>query len=337
MRIRYRRNSGQLSYILGITVVASIVGVAAFAVDITHFVSAQQELQCAVDAGALAGAVHLIENSPQKAISEALKVTARNAVEGVSVSNSSADTTVDVTVEGSTPSASGTVTVTATHKINCIFGPLFGRVKETVSAHGAASGIEPVTEIPRGLAFPLALSIDARPVKKDGTVMNPLSQYKPGEQFEIYLGEGSDKNAAFTSFAEDSANDNYFKDSIDDVLGIGSLDPVVPAIEVGGEINLTNGESAFQYLLNDPRYSAMLSKPAIVFPLIEGSAPFQQSSNVIGFLALKVTNISKDRGVPCIQGVILRPALRGRSGAGYVGNYSQVVNDLSPLTIRLVR
>ena len=337
MRSKCRNSSGQISYVLGIILIASIIGAGAFAVDITHFVSAQQDLQCAVDAAALAGAAQLSEDSLEKCRAEALTLSARNTVEGVSVSNSSADTTVDVEVKNASPVLSGSVTVIATHKINSIFGPFFGRVKEIVSATATASGMGQITQIPLGFAFPLALSIDARPVLKDGIEMNALSQYKAGEEFEIFLGPGNDKNAAFTSFGEASSNDKFFKDAIDDVLGTGSPEPVVPSLEVGREINLTNGQSAFHYLLNDPRYSAMLSQPAIVFPLIEGSPPFQQSSKVIGFIALKVTGISKERGIPCIQGVILRPAIRGRSGPGYSGSYRQVVNELSPLAIRLVR
>lgn len=335
MKVECRRAGGQASYIFAIFALATLVVAAAFAVDITHFVSTQHELQCAVDAGALAGAAHLNADSTDQATFEARTVTEKNSVDGVAVSNNAADTSVEVIVTKSTPEVAGAVTVTASRKIHCILSPLLGRMNETVFASATASGLGSLTQIPSGIAFPMALSIDATPETADGVIAKALHQYKPGDLYEVYFGSGNNKNAAFTSFTDD-ANNNYFKDAIDDALGL-TTSSVIPSVNVGMNTYLSNGESAFNYILNDPQYSKILSSPCIIFPVIEGAAAFNQSRSVVGFAALKVTQISKERGVPIIKGVIVRPVVQGRAEPAYSGNYSQFLTGIAPLTVRLVR
>jgi hypothetical protein len=337
MKVGFRNQQAQLSSLLGCVLIASTIAICSLAVDVMHTVSAQQELQAAVDAGALAGAAHICETSLARAQAEAIEITSQNFVEAVRVSSASPQTTVTTELVASTENRPGSVTVTANREINFVFARIFGCNTAIISATACAGGLGSITQLPAGTAFPLAISINAIPKGNSGAPEISLSQLRPGEQFEICLGSQKEKNAAFTSFDQGSANNNYFKTLIDECLKIEKTDKNIPSVKVGMEINLNNGEGGFNYLTNDPEYAALLNQPFVVFPLFEGSPPFNQSQPVIGFVAMKITSISKDKGRAKITGKIVKPALRGQASQSYTGSFQQEIRNLSPQTVRLIR
>lgn len=332
-----RSERGQLVYAMGSLLLTLLLGLAAFAVDVYHYIVAQKELQLAVDAGALAGATQLSLKGNTIATEYALTVTGKNFVENRRVAASPPDCTVSVLTELPTAASPGTVTVTATMKIDCIFSKVFGRTKELVSATATAGGMPPLTMLPAGATFPLAISIDAVADSKKAS-SNPLSSFKPGELFTIYMGANKDSNAAFTSLSDtEQASGKNLKSQIDECLGVSDTKSEVPAVSVGNNINLTNGDAAFEYLTKDPAYGALLNGQMIYCPIIEGDAPFNKSRPIIGFVALKITSISKEKGLPIIAGNIVKPAISGDSQNFYTGAYSQNVRALSPVVVKLIR
>ncbi len=335
-----RSYSGQLAYVLSSFIVILLVISGAFAVDTFHMVSAQRELQSAVDAGALAGALRLGKNGSEEAKAMALSITQRNYVEGEPVCNSSPNTNVSVSATSSSEYSPGKVTVTASREIDCIFAKIIGIWTCNVTATAEASGVSMLTRIPERMLFPLAVSIDAIPIEKNGQQGKPLSTYNVGEQVKLYLGATTGKNAAFTSFTTAPTSNSYVKAAIIECLSIEtskSNNVTVPSFVVGDKLNITNGEGAFEYMLKDPAYGALLNAPYQVFPVIEGEPTYNQNRALVGFVAIKITAISKEKGEPILTGVIIRPALRGSSGTPYEGSYKDVIGRISPFTVRLIR
>ncbi len=330
-----RSRNGQLSILVLVFLVAALIAIGALGVDIAHIVCTTEELQTAVDAGALAGGPHLSEADKTRAVAEALTITASNRADGSMVSNNVPDTIVTVSTTDATTNSGGTVTVSAQKKITHLFAKLFGRRTDVVYASATAGGIGQVTQIPAGRAFPIAISIDA--VTQVGGVQAPLMSCQPGQVFTLYLDNKEDKNAAFTSFTSGSANVQYFSEAMSEALGLTHSDPaVIPSISVGSVINLNNGEGGYQ-LMSHQFYSNIMAEPYILLPLIQGAPPLNQSSMVIGFVALKITGISKRNGVASMSGIIVKPAILGRSGDTPGGVYSAALSTLSPTTVRLIR
>jgi uncharacterized membrane protein len=108
-----RRKTGQLSILVLVFLVASLIAMGALGVDIAHIVCTTEELQSAVDAGALAGGPHLSEPDKTQAIAEALSITAGNQADGSRVSNEVPGTIVTVVTTNATTNSGGTVTVSA--------------------------------------------------------------------------------------------------------------------------------------------------------------------------------------------------------------------------------
>jgi hypothetical protein len=143
----------------------------------------------------------------------------------------------------------------------------------------------------------------------------------------LYFGSKKDKNAAFTSFTSGSSNVPYFSAAMSEALGLTHSNPaVIPSVSVGSVINLNNGEGGYQAMSRD-FYANILAKPYILLPLIQGQPPFNQSSAVVGFVALKITGISKDKGVASMSGIIVKPAVLGRSGDPPTGAYSPALRN----------
>ncbi|MFA7339579.1 MAG: Tad domain-containing protein [Candidatus Obscuribacterales bacterium] len=329
-----RRKTGQLSILVLVFLVASLIAMGALGVDIAHIVCTTEELQRAVDAGALAGGPHLSELDKTQAVAEALSITADNKADGSRVSNEVPGTIVTVVTTNATTNSGGTVTVSAQKRITHLFAHLFGRHTDIVYASATAGGIGEVTQIPSGSAFPIAISIDA--ATQVGGAQAPLMACQPGQAFTLYFDNKEDKNAAFTSFNTGSADVQYFNEAMSEALGLTHSDPaVIPSVSVGSVINLNNGEGGYQAMSHE-FYSKIMAKPYILLPLIENPPPLNQSGVVIGFVALKVTEISKRNGVASMSGIIVKPAVLGRSGDTPINIYSQALKNLSPSTVRLI-
>ena len=333
-----RSQKGQLGILLVLALCLIVVMLGALGADTCHIVSDQRQLQAAVDAGALAGAMHLSDKDSSQTLSSARSITGQNFVDSSPVSSGCAGTTVDVSSTAATNSAPGTVTVAATKTVEYSFAPIFGRKSDVVKATATASGVGQITVVPQGCTFPLALSIDAVPKGQTGLPQIPLSQMQVGDLFSIYLGSQNEMNAAFTSFQQGSANANYIAGAIDESLNVTNPTvPTIPAVPIGMSLNLNNGQAGFNYLSGGSAYAAMLSQPFVIFPLIQGSPPYNKSSPVIGFVTLRITSIARVKGVPTIVGIIVKPAIRGVTGATSPGTYQPQVTALSPVGIHLIK
>jgi Flp pilus assembly protein TadG len=332
---RARSRSGQACYLIGIAIVPIALAFGAFSADTMHLVAARNELQGAVDSGALAGAYRLASSSPAVAMQYATSVTAQNSVEKVPVSNSSPGTTVTVSTTPGTATKPATVTVTATRRLRLMFSSIFSHQLETVTASATAGGAGGLAETAAGEVFPLAVSIDAI----GSYTAQPLSQLTVGQQIILDLGANKDQVACSTGLTAGAANANYFKDAMDEALGINQISspPTVPPVSVGDSISLNNGNGGFHRMMGDPEYSALMNQP-IICPIIEGGAPFNQSRQVIGFVGLKITSMVKVTGAPVLTCTIVKPVVRGRSaGADYTGAYNAQVAALSPTVVHLIR
>ncbi len=329
-----RSKTGQLSVLVLVLLIAALLALGSLGVDIAHIVCTTEELQTAVDAGALAGGPHLSAADKTQAITEALAITAGNKADGSLVSNSVQGTTVTVVTTDATANSGGTITVSAQKRINHLFAKIFGRRTDLVYASATAGGMGDVTQVPSGSAFPIALSIDV--ATQVGGAQPPLLTFQPGQVFTMYFDNKEDINATFTSFNAGSANVQYFNAAMSEALGLTHSDPaIIPSISVGSIISINNGEGGYQTMSHD-FYSTIMAKPYILLPLIQGRPTLNQSATVIGFVALKVTGISKRNGVPSMSGIIVKPAVLGSSGDTPTGSYSQALKTLSPSTVRLV-
>lgn len=333
MRAR-RSKTGQLSVLVLVLLIAALIALGSLGVDIAHIVCTTEELQTAVDAGALAGGPHLSAADKTQAIAEALAITASNKADGSIVSNDVPGTNVTVETTDATTNSGGTITVSAQKRINHLFAKIFGRRTDIVFASATAGGMGDVTQVPSGSTFPIAISIDA--ATQVGGAQAPLLAFQPGQVFTMYFDNKGDINATYTSFTSGSANVQYFNAAMSEALGLTHSNPaVIPSISVGTIINLNNGEGGYQAMSHE-YYSQVMTAPYILLPLIQGAPNLNQSAAVIGFVALKVTGISKRNGVPSMTGIIVKPAVLGRSGDAPPGTYSQALKTLSPSTVRLI-
>lgn len=329
-----RSKTGQLSVLVLVLLIAALIALGSLGVDIAHIVCTTEELQTAVDAGALAGGPHLSATDKTQAIAEALAITASNKADGSIVSNDVPGTNVTVVTTDATTNSGGTITVSAQKRINHLFAKIFGRRTDIVFASATAGGMGDVTQVPSGTAFPIAISIDA--ATQVGGAQAPLMNCQPGQIFTLYFDNKDDRNAAFTSFTAGSANVQYFKQAMSEALGLTHSNPaVIPSISVGSVINLNNGEGGYQAMSHE-FYANIMAKPYVLLPLIQGPPPLNQSAAVIGFVALKITGISKQNGVASMSGIIVKPAVLGRSGDAPTGTYTQALKNLSPSTVRLI-
>lgn len=341
-----KRSAGQMGSLLMLALVVMVVIFGALALDVAHFVQARKELQVAVDAGALAGAVHLTNEDTTQAEQEAFTVTAANRADGVSVSNSSPGVRVLVQVVPSPPTQpeDGTCTVMAEKVVSHALSPIFGRHSDRASASATASGRGGIIRLGGGQAFPLAISIDTTPDKEvEGREnVKPLKDLHLGDTMMIDIGSQKVKNAAFTSFSESSANANYINSAIDEALGLTpKQDVVVPPIAVGDSINLNNGIVGQKTLASGERLAALQSAPFFVMPVIVGDPPMNQSAKIIGFVGIQVLNVTTGKKgiVETIVGKIVKPVVVGVPGdppPDVPGQYREIVTEIAPLSVHLI-
>jgi hypothetical protein len=116
-------------------------------VDIAHIVCTTEELQTAVDAGALAGGPHLYEPDKTQAIAEALSITAGNNADGSrGLKRRGRNQIVTVVTTNATSNSAGTITVSAEKSITHLFAKIFGRRTDVVYVSATAGGSGEVTQ-----------------------------------------------------------------------------------------------------------------------------------------------------------------------------------------------
>lgn len=337
-----RKETGSLATVLISVLILISFLLAAFSVDLGHMMLVTEQLQNATDAGALSGAQDLWYNLPNAA-NDALSVTARNNADGKSVTNSSSGVTVTATVVAPSIATPGTVEVKASMLVNHLFGPLFGRDTDTITVDSLAGTSGSLVTLfgnqGTGIApFPLAVSIDQAPPG-----FSPLSEHKIGDTVTFNINSQKQKNAAFTSFTDSTANANYITDAIQQVLFPGQTTDTVtiPPVSIGDNINLSNGTLGQQLLAKQPDMNAFLTpNRPLIMPVIEGPPAYNQQSPVIGFIAFQPTSVSFGNGngvVETITGTLVAAQVNGISGQIQPGPFSGPLSQMVIGPVQLLR
>jgi Flp pilus assembly protein TadG len=314
-----KKASGLMGSLILSSLIIISVGIGALALDISHIIAAKNDLQKAVDAAALAGAEELTAN-PELVEYHALQIAANNKADGRFVANDSDGTSVTV---GSTPSIVdevGTVTVRAEMDLRHMAAPIFGRVTDRIGVCATASAKGPLTTIFADQAFPMTVSLDTAGKNNNGqNVGKALKDHKLGDSVKFYINSQQVKNAAFTSFTLRQANANYIKDAVDQSLGLAEVQPgFIPSISVGDEIYLNNGVVGQKELAKGEKLDALIAKvPYVVAPVILGDPSFNQTRVVVGFVALKITDVEVSQSgglVETITATLIKASVKGHGG-----------------------
>jgi Flp pilus assembly protein TadG len=335
----YRDRRGNLCGVfLGIGVLINI-GLCALAADTSHFLATKEELQNATDAGALAGAMDLMQH-PQDAEKDARIIAAKNFADATSVDDSVSKANVAVNVTPATTSTAGKVHVHAEVTVRNIFAHLLGRHFDTITSDSVAGTRGKLVRANSGQVFPIAVGLEAGATDDDDlSKQSPLYTKQAGDYFKLYFNS-TQKNAAFTSFTDGSKGAGWFKDAMVEAAGHQPhKDRVVPAVGVNDNILFTQGTGPYSELLGDPVYSYLIDR-TIVLPVVRGEAPFTDPRAVIGFISLKVTSIQKNNnGEPkLIGGILVVAQPRGVSGKLSITpkKLEDAMNQLSAGPVQLI-
>ncbi len=367
-----------------------LLSLSILAVDIAHLVNAHAELDNAVQAGAIGGALAL-EDDPLLAEFQALQITEMNRADGRAVSNQSSGVTI-IALRTIGSNGYEQVEVMAEMSIEYQLARLLGRLSDTIRSVAAASAAGRLKTACSDRLFPLAVTLDSGPGSGSGggaarsgsgsggsgggaarsgsscsrgsstgaagdsasaTATSassqsisdlPLYVKYSGDSVEFTIGTQSSENAAFTSLTVFPANASFLNQAVDHVLEIARQpDGFVPSVEIGDQIELINGVAGQIDLTRWPRREMILSKSFVLLPVITGGAPFTGSRTVVGFVAVKVTDVlqtSGSRQVLTIRGTLL--SVIGCGKAGYIpstGNttYDTALRRLSPSVVGLAR
>lgn len=328
-------HKGQIGIFFLMAITLAIVIVLALGTDGMRVHQARQELQRAVDAAALAGALDLF-SSPDTCLSHAMATAEKNKCDGKPVSNETPGTKVDGKVELPQGTFLGRVTVTSEKAISHMFLPIIGRNVDTIRARAVAGPVGAAQRLPENKAFPLAVSWDCRP-KDESQPIPALKDMQIGDSFIMYVGSQKVKNAAFTSFLEPAASASYINQAISQSLGLVSEQPgFIPSIKVGDDIELNNGIVGQKQLAGSPYRESLLNEPYVILPVITGDSPFNQSREVIGFVGMKITDLKVNQKhgiVETITATLVKVAI-GTPDPGEPG--PPPVGELSALSIKLL-
>ncbi|MBI4533159.1 MAG: hypothetical protein HY711_04355 [Candidatus Melainabacteria bacterium] len=335
--VQARQEQGQIGFLLFLAGILITIGVGALGVDLAHCWKVRQELQHATDAAALAGALDLYSH-PDEIESHALATAANNQADGRFVETNAEGTRVVVSILAPNPPDVGTITVTAETTVRHWLMPWVGRWLDKVSTTSVASAPAPVTQLPENVPFPLAVSIDAIGQAEE---LIPLSARNIGDTVQFHIASQQVKNAAFTSFSDDNPNADYVRQAIDQTLGlVPPTDHLIPSIKIGDSISLNNGVLGEKRLAEGQLLEAITSQPFLVLPVFEGEAPDNQSRSVIGFITVRVTNVTVNEGgdgVLTFTCQLLKTVIKGIGGTFPPGSYGDALARLSPLAVKLVQ
>jgi hypothetical protein len=333
------RSSGTLCgvFIALFVLVALLIGSVAF--DIYHYSVVKAQLHNATDAGALAGA-HDLWTNVNLCSADAFAIAAMNQADGRAVSNASNGTTVQVAVSPPGQNRYGSVRVDAQMKIRHFFAPMFSRYTDIVRCTSIAGTHGNLNEVFADQLFPLALSATA----SSPTNPIPLSSAKVGDRFKLIINSQSFKNAAFTSLSSDPASGNYIQDAVMQALGLTPVKPgFIPSVTLGDNIKLNNGIVGQKKLASPAELQALTdpSRPPLILPVINGDPAFTQSGTVVGFVGIRITDVTLTQGggvVETITGILQRPQVDGLSGPIFtnIGTPGSIIS-LSPGPIQLTR
>ncbi|HEY9792160.1 MAG TPA: pilus assembly protein TadG-related protein [Candidatus Obscuribacterales bacterium] len=313
--IGVRSRSGSLIALIPAVILLFIVGIGAFAMDISHNVTVRTELQSATDAAALAGARDLLQdNTINNASNDALTVAGENTADGLAVSNGTPNDSVTEVDQFDAANQTGTVTVDGSRQIHNMFSSLFGHSSDTVNTHSVAQAWRSVTTIYPNQAFPMMVSLDTT----QGNQI-PLYQHKVGDTFNIYINSQQWKNAAWTGFNTGNTNANYITNAIDQLFGFSAMQPgYIPQMSVGDTMSLGNGVAG-QKQLAGGNYINVLTDPQfnIVLPVMSGDPPYNQSRQADGYVIVHVNSVDINQSggqVETFHVTIVKGVVKGTGG-----------------------
>lgn len=338
---RIREERGSVAALLPCAILIAIIGIGAFALDVSHNITVRSELQSATDAGALAGAMDLIDPKTERtAENSAIQVAGQNSADGKPVSPSEQGSEVYVEVSPwDNRTNSGTVTVDGTVTVNNMFAKLFGHASDKVSTRSTAQCWRSIQGIRANQAFPLMVSLDT----SNGNQI-PLYRKKVGDQFDIAINSQRWKNAAWTMLNAKNTNANDLTDAIDGLLGFKSLPPgLITGAEVGDDLTVGNGVMA-QKRLAAPNYETVLTgeKMQLLLPVMQGDPPYNQNKRAVGFITVHVDSVEKNRSggeVEVLHTHITKGIVKGEGGIPMNGNSqtAQGMNSVSAGTVQLIQ
>ncbi len=257
--------NGAVAIITAVVLVFVLLGIAALAVDIGRQSSAKNELQNAVDAAALAGAVELAKDGYAEVETQAVEAAERNIVDNIPPTPSSVDigywSESEFYTDNDTLNA---VRVTVEdHEIGSFFAPLFG-MSQSVSATATAV-VGPAGAVER--LIPIYITEDV------------------AEEFDeemIYKKFGSDDpagNWGLTSFFETGVADHgeWFEDGYPEL------------VSTGDDINIQTGTGGVQPYRSEV---IALEDETVIVPVVEElDEEGHQQSKVVGFRAVEVISV----------------------------------------------
>lgn len=308
-RTKVRSQTGLLASML-LLVLLFVVGVVCVcALDVGHSAMVQTELQNAVDAGALAGARDYVEGRSGSAYNDALATTHLNSADGVNITSNTPGVSVKVDArQASSLFAGGICDVYATMNVNTILAKFMGR-ETPLTARATARGFGSVVEIPTSSLFPVAVSVD--------TITGhhkPLYACNPGDSVTFFINSRRHTNAAFTAFDKE-AQSNLINSAIDERLSGAYEIKDTSCTKIGDRISLTTGTYDIRDLSRGSYNTTLLSKGAVILPLISGDGPYVQDRAVNGFVGVHINRITRDEsGQVMISATIAKPAVKGKPG-----------------------
>lgn len=338
---RQRTERGSVAALLPAAILICVIGIGAFALDVSHNVTVRTELQSATDAAALAGARALLEEKTAKNCeSDALSMAEKNTADGHPVSNTSSDTEVTASSQNTAMESQYSCSVQANTSIQNMFAKLFGRERETINTASHAIAARSITGIPYNAGFPLAISIDTT----NGGAQSPLMSKKIGDTIIIDLNSQQYKNAAWTSYTLPNPNSNWVNNAIDKILGTNPKEDVtIPRLDIGDTVNFTNGVTQQKELARSDRLEELKSVKGLVLPLMAGEPPYNQARKCVGFITLDVVDVKLNQSGGEVMSIIAKitkdivnGATPGEVRSTNRNDVNQNLNELSAGTVKLV-
>lgn len=331
---------GSCIYVAGVLIVFLLCSLGT---DISHLVAVRAQMRNAADAAALAGAADLFKNH-NDCHRHALAVAEINVADGYPVSNKSESVTVTTAVVPPVGNDLGTVTVNVKMILNNLVTPVFGRMLDTLDVTAVAGGAGKLVEVPENILFPFAPSIDTLPSPDKGADPTPLMNRKVGDIHQFYINSQQVKNGGFTSFTEKNTNAQWVREAISQSLGITPSQPgFIPPVKVGDDIYMSNGVLGEKTLADDP-YLSKLCEPdrTIWLPIIKGDPPYNQTRKCIGFMAVKVLNVTTNQpGIVETLTVRIQSSLVDGTGGKIPstgnGQIDTALNNFAPGVVKLLR
>lgn len=294
-----RSNHGTISGVLMSSAVLAGVLIGSVAVDPYHIQAVRTQLQNATDAAALSGAQDLSSN-PDLAEPHALLIAAANRADGKAVSNSSAGTTLTVSVTPPDQATRGEVQVTASMRISHLFAPIFGRADDLITVSSTAGRSSTLKRVFAGQAtLPLAACWSVP--SDDGL---SLSQKRVGDQISFTIDSNNYTNAGWTSLSPDHPDANSVNGMIEYVAQAathGSSSNAhngapPPAVWVGEQIGMMNGNLGCNLAQAGNSAGQTLIGKDVTLAVIDGTPSLNQTSTVVGFIGFTIESITFSNG-----------------------------------------